>query len=244
MRIYETKHEILDDEIDVTGKLTLPKILSLSIGVSTKQSLAYGVGPEYTHAVGLGWVVLQHVITINRRPESGETMTISTHGKEFNPFLAKRDYTFVDEQGYKIIQVDSLYTMMDMKKRKMARIPTDLVDVFDPDRVKRVPHPDKPDRIAEDEAITCEQAYQVRYSDIDSNQHVNNARYLDWAQDPLGMDFLRTHEPKEVNIKFEHEVRWGEMIDVKIAQQADETKHQIWYGDELSAEVSIKWTQA
>ncbi|QIL51206.1 acyl-ACP thioesterase [Weissella coleopterorum] len=243
MRIFETKHEILDFEGDMSGKLMLPNILSLAIMGSTKQSLAYEVGPDYTHAMGLGWIVLQHEIIIYRRPSVGETVTIQTHGKEFNPFFAKRDYTFLDEDSNKIIQIDSMYAMLDMEKRKMARIPDALVQAYQPDSVKRVPHLAKPLRFTNEEAADLTRLYQVRFSDIDSNQHVNNAKYLDWAQDPLGRDFLLEHEPQLVNIKFEHEVLLGETVVSKVIQQKNQTKHQIWMGDELAAEVGIKWTE-
>lgn len=243
MRIFETKHEILDFEGDMSGKLMLPNILSLAIMGSTKQSLVYEVGPEYTHAMGLGWIVLQHEITIIRRPLVGEIITIQTHGKEFNKYFAKRDYTFLDENNNKIIQIDSMYAMLDMEKRKMAKIPDAVVQAYQPESVKRVPHLPNPLQFTDDEVAEISCQYHVRFSDIDSNQHVNNAKYLDWAQDPLGRDFLLTHEPQLVNIKFEHEVLLGETVESKIIQQSDETKHQIWMGSELAAEVGIKWTE-
>ena len=39
--------------------------------------------------------------------------------------------------------------------------------------------------------------YRVRFYDIDSNQHVNNAMYFNWIIDVLGYDFLTTHIPEK-----------------------------------------------
>ncbi len=45
--------------------------------------------------------------------------------------------------------------------------------------------------------------YRVRFYDIDSNQHVNNAMYFNWLMDVLGYEFLTKHEVTQVTIRFD-----------------------------------------
>ncbi|MCM0582640.1 acyl-ACP thioesterase [Weissella diestrammenae] len=242
MKVYEIEHEVLYYEGDMTGKLNLPTILNLAILSSTEQAIDYGVGPEYTHNLGLGWIILQHIIDIKRRPEIGERIKVSTHAKELNPFFCKRDYTFVDAQGIEIIKIDTLYAMIDMTKRKMARIPEDIAAAFDPTIVKKIARQTAPLTMTDDMS-SQQQDYRVRFTDIDSNQHVNNSKYLNWTQDILGPEFLLAHEPRHVNIKFEHEVRLGEIVTSRVAVIGNQSRHQIIAGDELAAEASIDWTE-
>jgi len=242
MKVYEIKHEILYFEGDMTGKLSLPNILNLAILSSTEQSIAYEVGPDFTHGLGLGWIILQHILEIKRRPAIGETVTVQTYAKEVNPFFCKREYIFVDADGNEIVKIDTLYAMIDMEKRKMARIPDGIAQKFDPILVKKIARQPAPDSIGADEQLLRSQDYRVRFTDIDSNQHVNNSKYLNWTQDVLGPEFLLSHEPSHVNIKFEHEVRLGDTVDSKVVVTGNATRHQISSGANLAAEASINWT--
>jgi medium-chain acyl-[acyl-carrier-protein] hydrolase len=242
--VFSMQHEVLYYEADFTGKLSLPMIFNLAVLSSTEQSIALNIGPDYVHAHGLGWIILQHVVDIKRRPRIGENLTLTTLAKEFNPFFAKRIYTIADESGIEIVNIDALYALIDMDKRKLARIPDDIVNAYEPERVKKIPRQPEPILFAKDEQGALQQDYRVRYLDIDSNQHVNNSKYFDWLQDVLDSDFVKTHEPTHLNIKYEHEVRLGDTVASEAKLIDDETLsvHRIWSGETLSAEAHINWT--
>ncbi|TYC48906.1 acyl-ACP thioesterase [Weissella muntiaci] len=241
--MYSTPHEILYYEADVTGKLSLPMIFNLVVLSSTKQSVDLGVGPKFTHENGVGWIILQEDMKINRRPVDGEQVILQTMAKEFNPFFAKRLYRILDQAGNVLVDVDAFYTMVDMEKRKVARIPQAMVDAYQADQVKRIPRLAEPTKFEEGMEADQVQEYAVRFSDIDSNQHVNNSKYPDWMQDVLGADFITSHEPTAVNIKYEQEVRLGEYVRSEVKIVGNTTLHQIWANGTLSAEAEITWTE-
>ena len=56
------------------------------------------------------------------------------------------------------------------------------------------------------------------YSDIDVNQHVNNARYADWACDALGFSTMREYCLKTMCIQYAAEIRPGQEISLHAAQ--------------------------
>ncbi|TVV26060.1 acyl-ACP thioesterase [Weissella cibaria] len=242
--IYSMQHQVLYYEADVTGKLSLPMIFNLAVLSSTQQSVDLEVGPDFFHAQGIGWIILQHMVEINRRPKIGENLTLQTLAKEFNPFFAKRMYRILDEAGNVLVEIDALYAMIDMERRRMARIPQEMVDAYEPERVKKIPRQPEPQHMIADIPVDVTQEYVVRYLDIDSNQHVNNSKYFDWIQDVLDHDFVKTHEPKRLNIKYEHEVLLGDTIKSEAQTLEDATIHRIWSGDTLSAEAAIEWTDA
>ena len=241
--IYEMTHDVLYYEADETGKLSLPYILNLAILSSTMQSVAYGIGPDETHTRGLGWIVLQHVMDIKRRPNIDETVILQTYAREVNPYFATRIYKIFDTDRNELVSIESLYAMLDMEKRKMARIPAEYVALYGADVVKKIPRLPEPTKISANEsALSLD--YRVRYTDIDSNKHVNNSKYFDWLQDVLGETFLQTHEPVQVNIKFEQEVRMGDVISSTATIGDAQTVHRIMNGDIVAAEASATWTVA
>lgn len=241
---FRMPHDVVYYEADVTGKLSLPMIYNLAILSSTQQAIDLNIGPEYTHAKGLGWVVLQQLVTINRRPKDGETITLATKAKQFNPFFAKREYRLIDAAGNDLVIMDGLFSMIDMNKRKLARIPKDMAEAYQPEHVRKIPRAPEVTPFDETREADFVQDYFVRYLDIDSNHHVNNSKYAEWMSDVLPVEFLISHEPTAMNIEYEHEVLYGNKIKSEVQLVDNVTKHRIWFGDVLSAEAKIEWTTA
>lgn len=236
--IYQVKHQVVYYEADTTGYLSLPMIFNLAILASTNQAIELGIGPDQNHAQGLGWVVLQYDTTIHRRPKLGETVTIETEPLLYNPFFATRRYTFLAEDGAVLIDIRALFTMIDMEKRRMARIPHEQMAAYQAQRVKQIERMPAPQVL---EQVDAQAGYRVRYLDIDSNRHVNNSRYFDWLQDVLPGSFVQEHEITRINIKFENEVRYGETIVSQVAHADNRTIHRMLNNDTVAAEAEVWW---
>lgn len=245
-QVYDTNHVIRYYECDMTTKLSIPMILNLAILASNLQAESLSIGDDFVHAHGLGWIVLQYDIQIKRRPIVGETVKIETVAKEFTSYFANRDFNFYDEQGELLIEIHSLFAMMDMTKRKMIRIPDEMAAGYEPDVVKRIKRGPGPESISSDDEILHDQMYAVRYTDIDFNHHVNNSRYFEWMIDGLGAAFLNGHEATQIQIRFEKEVGQNDIVTSQIVLDSEKmrTKHRIMVDDQLSAEATINWIEA
>ncbi len=53
---------------------------------------------------------------------------------------------------------------------------------------------------------------QVTYGDLDRNEHVNNVRYIDWILNGLPLDYLKTHELKELEVNYLSEASYDDEI--------------------------------
>lgn len=84
------------------------------------------------------------------------------------------------------------------------------------------------------------------FFDIDGNQHVNNAIYFNWLLDVLGYDFLTTHQPKKILVKFDKEVEYGQEVEshYEIVEQENQlkTRHEIRIDGQTYCEANIDWT--
>ena len=83
--------------------------------------------------------------------------------------------------------------------------------------------------------------YHVRYFDIDMNGHVNNSKYLDWMYDVLGYEFLKTHEPLRMTLKYVKEVSSGGQITSSYQLDQLISYHQITSNGYLNAQAMIEW---
>lgn len=230
-------------EADMTGKLSLPMILNWAVLASKMQADALGVGQDVHLARGLGWVILQYEVTVKRRPKINEAVKVQTFAAKYNPFFVRRPFAFFDAAGEEVIRVDSIWAMIDIENRRMARIPEDIINAYQAEYVKQIPRIPNPAHFASDEVYEAKD-YHVRYLDIDANQHVNNSKYFEWMQDVMAPEFLNTHEVTTINLRFENEIRLGHTIQSQVVHQDHESKHRIMMGDVVSAEAEFKWRDA
>lgn len=243
MQPFDITRRVEYYEADMTGQLALPMILNWAVLASKMQSDALGVGQEVHLARGLGWIILQYEVTIKRRPKINESIKIQTFAAKCNPFFVRRPFAFFDAAGDEIIRVDSIWAMIDIAHRHMARLPEDIIDRYQAERVKQIPRIPNPGQITSAKVYE-ENDYHVRYLDIDANQHVNNSKYFEWMQDVMTPEFLATHEITTINLKFENEIRLGHTIQSQVVHQDHESKHRIMMGDVVSAEAEFKWRDA
>lgn len=240
--IFSQEHQIVYYETDQTGKLSIPMIFNLAILASANQSKLLGQGEEQVHANKNGWVVLQYDLHITKRPQNGDVIVIKTQAQEYNPYFAVRNFWLETSTGEELVKIKSIFAMIDMEQRKMIRIPQDIMDAYQATKVKHIDKIPAPQTI--DATLpTVKQAYHVRYLDIDSNQHVNNAQYFDWLIDPLGAEFLQSHELVNLNIKYATEVRYGQEVEshFQVFDNQMTTVHQIKVGESINTEASLKW---
>jgi acyl-ACP thioesterase len=67
----------------------------------------------------------------------------------------------------------------------------------------------------------------VRYSDLDVNEHVNNAQFIKFLTDGLELSFLNTHELSELEINYMAEAQLDDKLSVGSTTNGDECIHQI-----------------
>ena len=60
---------------------------------------------------------------------------------------------------------------------------------------------------------------KVKYSDIDTNKHMNNTRYIDWACDLIGLEFFEEHYFTSLDIYFKKEIAPNQNVDLYMLQQ-------------------------
>lgn len=244
---FEMKHTVTYYECDPTGIVTPGMLINMVVLVSEKQSEALNIGTQVVNDNGGGWVITNYEIDITNLPKIDEVVVLGTRATSYNRYFAFREFWVRDQDGHEFAHIKGMFVFMDFASRKMARIPAAIIDPYHSVSVKRIPRIANPAVIAADEATDNNQ-YRVRYFDIDSNHHVNNAHYFDWMLDVLGADFLKTHLLKKMKIKYEREIRYGQMVtSVASKPQVDvptnqlTTKHQIMVDDVITTQADCQW---
>ena len=227
---------------DRYNRMTLPHLMNVLIEISGEQTAQIGVPPA--EELGLSWIILQYDLDINRLPKTNENITVKTFAKEYNRLFSYREFEVYDEEENLLLEVMTVFALMN-EKRKLARLPDELVQGYgstENRRIRRMPKPETPENLE----TANRKDYEVRFYDIDTNFHANNSMYYVWMLDALGDEFLATHEPIHGNITFEKEVHIGDEIESYVDFAVDEndvliSRHQVKVGDINKCTATFKW---
>ena len=102
------------------------------------------------------------------------------------------------------------------------------------------------DEVQELERVDFCKKFNIRYSDIDSNGHVNNANYFEWAIESVPVDIVKNHSIKNIKVVFEKETTYGNsiLVNTQIEKKGNNiiSIHRILAEDEKQiTKLEINW---
>ena len=204
--MYTYKTMVSFSRLDREGKVPCHEILNYLQDCSTFQSQSLGVGAEYLKKKNRAWVLLAYKIQIVRELRLGEEIEVGTCPTDFGKIMATRQFFIKDKDGEFIVKAESIWSLIDIKKRMPVRITDDDVNkyrketAFDSIGVSR-----KISFSGQKESIG---KVEVQSIDIDTNGHVNNANYL-----RMIYDYLPKNETyNQLEIVYNKEALEGETI--------------------------------
>lgn len=222
-----TKHsesfKIRASEVDKHGKATLPAICSLFQEVAGNHARKLNFDITQLHEQGLTWVLHRMDIRIERYPNWRETITIETWPAAGDALRAYRDYRILDEENNQIGACLSYWMMINLETRRPTRMPKDVLDM----RLSDIEHvmPIKSNRPRSFEKADSQKKFAVRKSDLDMNEHVNNARLVECLMETYDED--KAYLIKNIDIMFMRESLAGDIITSEHSNQSTNNLHQL-----------------
>lgn len=210
---WTEEHLIYSNEIDYKGNCRLSNLLSLMQRGADGDVENMGGTRDQMLAHNMGWMLTTIDLECKRMPRFNENLKIMTWNKGTKGPLWLRDFRIMDEDNHEIAKACTLWALVDIKKRKVLRpsaypfpINSNLEDSMGP----------IPDKVNISEEVELKESYKmtVRYSGIDSNGHLNNARYADLCMDALTVEEIDRISIHGFQITYHHEVKMGEVIHV------------------------------
>ena len=243
-RVKEGEYEVHYYETNYRLECKISSIINYFCDIGSKQSEELGVGIDYLTERRLAWVFYRYDINIKRYPKFGEKIKVVTKAKSFKKFYASREYEIYDENNEKIVDGEGIFLLINIDRRRAVRIPEDQYIAYGVD-IENCPDI----KVTKLEKLTKEMNknnFKVRYGDIDSNMHVNNVKYVEWAVESLPLEIVSNYELKELSVVFEKECRYGAEViasyEIRENEDGVEILHKIadTEGKELTVLIS-KW---
>lgn len=200
-------------EIDAKKRALISTIINYLMDVCTYQSDLNNVGIDYLLFQNRGWILTQWNIKINRYPTYGEEVKVSTTSNSFYKYYAYRKNFIEDLEGNLLVDGTSNWLLVDTIKRRPVRLGEEMFKAFNitPEENERFKSANLPHLESWDNEVK----FNVRYSDIDTNEHVNNVKYISWIIESVPLDIALNYEMKEITVVYKKETGYGHMIDVR-----------------------------
>ncbi|MGN0407421.1 MAG: acyl-[acyl-carrier-protein] thioesterase [Bacteroides sp.] len=205
--LYSFENVIRYSEIDPEEKLSVFGLINYFQDCSNFQSADLNVGVDELIAAERGWLLSYWQIDIHDMPKFGQKVTAGTWAYEFERFMGRRNFVMLDENNNVLACADSLWVFMDTKTGKPAKAEGRFVDAYELEpRFEGMEYEPRKIKCA-DEWEEREEIVVRRYH-LDTNNHVNNARYIQFAQEFLPEGF----KPKMIRAEYKLSALLGDTI--------------------------------
>jgi len=218
---FEQEYRIHYYEIDYKKRALITSLMNYLDDAATCQSEKLGVGVDFLRERHLAWMLYKWDITIHKYPVFGESVKVRTAPHSFNKFYAFRWFEILSQNGEKLVSAKSQWLFVNTAKKRPIKIPKKMYEVYGvgPDDSLKL------EAITPPSSIDAEKLFQVRYSDIDTNRHVNNVRYAAWAIETVPLDIVLDCTLSNLKVTYKKETTYGKTIKARtqILKQGDNT---------------------
>ena len=149
------------------------------------------------------WVLLKYDLEIIKYPKYRDIITVETDIVGVKKLYGYRSITIRDSKGNIIASGISTAILIDYDKRRPVKMSLDQCKVYGIEK-------ELEENIPLDDFISLKEnkysrEYTIRYSDIDSNKHVNNVKYIEMSVDTLPRELLNQYEISNIKVLYKHE---------------------------------------
>lgn len=241
---YERDYFIHYYDADLKLRLDVTSLMRYFEDIAILQSESRGIGLKYYAENNVAWVLYKWDIEIEEYPMFGDTVRVVTEPIGFYRYYAYRTFDVYNSAGNKIISARSVWLFVDTKNRRPMKINEDMYRGYQITRPEEKAYDIEDIHDLREEQLKRE--FFVRQSDIDTNGHVNNIKYVDWALEVLPADIQRDYVIRRLMITYKKETHYGNKISTA-AEYSDYTDksacsiHRIEDGGNTLCQMKISW---
>ncbi len=193
-------------EADYKGHYRISALMSKLSDLATTNAFQIGIWNDEL-AKNYGFVLTKETIILKRPIKINELIKLYTRASEYKRIQFMRNYWVEDENGEEIAAVYSLWTLIDLKRRRITK--PEKAGITMPKILPYKYSINTFHKIREQLELSFVMERTVLYSDVDVNQHLNNSRYIEWAFDALPLEIFKHSYFKEISINFKKEMAPG-----------------------------------
>lgn len=204
--MYQLCSKVKYSECNSRSRLTCHALLNYLQDSSTLHSEELGVSGAQLREQGMAWILSFWQICIEDMPRLSEDIEVQTWPYSTKGLFGLRNFCVKDTQENIKVKANSIWILVNADTGRPVRI-TDEVSSHYPDEPKlEMDYCDR--KLAIPEQYIEKDAIHVPKYFIDTNNHMNNAKYVMLAEEYLPEDF----EVKEIRVEYKNPAKFNDVI--------------------------------
>lgn len=207
---------VLYADVDYSGRLKMTTLFQLLTTLATEDAIALGIW-SMDMMDSYGWIVSKQTMELDEDICLHDEIEITTYADK-GSFVIFPRYYIIKKNNRIIGKISSVWTLLDLKKRMIIapkRIGIKMPDINHNIKLKA------PKTIDKDLKMKLANERKVLYSDVDTNQHMNNTRYIEWALDLLDFDIFKEKYIYNISINYLKEIKPLEDVQLYLSKELD-----------------------
>lgn len=225
---------------DFRGKATLPMLGGFMLQAATRHAEERGFGYSSMTAQKRVWVLTRMNIVIEEYPENDMEIKLHTWVTDVNKLFTERCFSFEDRNGKYLGYARSLWASIDLENRR----PTNILEMSGlTDYITDKPCPIEPAvKIPLIKDAVTDSSFEVKYSDIDINKHLNSIKYIEHFVDTFPLEMYGQKEIRNFEINYLTEGQYGTKLDIsKKEVDSDKFVLEMLDNDKVICSSRITW---
>lgn len=185
--MYQLNGKVRYSEAGSNGRLTYASMLNYFQDSSTLHSESLGESGKSLFEKKMAWVLSFWQICIEDMPKLSEEVVVSTWPYDTKGLLGYRNFCMEKPDGTRLAGANSIWALIDLETGRPMRIPKEVGDVYPDEPMLKMDYCDR--KIAIPTEYEEKEPIRVHRFFIDTNQHMNNGKYVMVAEEYLPEHF-------------------------------------------------------
>ncbi|MCL2093564.1 MAG: thioesterase [Treponema sp.] len=218
--VFDRKYQMRYFEMNKKGVASPTTILTLLEETAAEHCYNIDYSLYSLKNLNIGWVLVSGVMDMVRYPKYKENIIIRTWLSKYTTVKGYRENIIYDEDGGIIGKAQGVWVFFDIDKRKPVPIISQIKTKWGLN--PEISHEVDLDTIKDIPDSQHQTEFDILQTDVDSNKHVNNIKYLSWLLDSLPEDIIENCILKRINARFFSEGKFGEKVRVYKNNEQDQ----------------------
>ena len=216
-KVWSETYRVRTFDIDREQKASVQSICRYLFDAAGNHADALGLSVPQLFKKGLTWMLSRFFIQIHSCPRWRDELIIQTWPSGIERFFALRDFIIFNSRREVVGVATSAWLIIDLKLHR----PLPAVKLFNNQDILLNYRSSKalPAKLSSVDKPQKEQDFNVRYSDLDLNEHVTSASYIDWLLEIIPAAVRKEKLLTELELNFISEAMYGDSVKAVIEEQ-------------------------
>lgn len=223
MKKLSQKLKVVSYDTDAKSRMKPSAFMNHAQEAANIHADILGFGYEDLMRNRVAWVLSRMHVKFYDYPKWRDEVLLSTWHKGPSRLFFLRDFLVTSQEGKALVAATTSWLILNIDTRRLMRDSgVEMEHGNYQEHAIEEPCPKVEIPKNQEGEFVCD--HKVSYSDVDVNEHTNNAMYSVWALDAVGYEFMMENELSELFINFNHESKPGDIVSIYRYKTEEEGK--------------------